>query len=40
MGWKGVLASDPGSPVAGWVYKNSGDGLYYIYNGTSWDALT
>ena len=40
MRWKGVLASAPGSPVAGWVYKNSGDSKYYIYNGTDWDALT
>jgi len=36
----GVLASAPTIPKAGMIYKNSGDGKYYIYNGSSWDALT
>jgi hypothetical protein len=40
MKWKGVLASAPGSPEGGMVYKNSGDSKYYIYNGSNWDALT
>ena len=36
----GVLSSSPTYCHAGDTYKNSGDGKYYIYNGTGWDAIT
>lgn len=38
--WRGVAATDPTSPVAGDIYKNSGDSLVYLYDGTAWVALT
>ena len=37
--FKGVLATAPSNPSAGWTYINSGDNGYYVYNGTSWILL-
>ena len=33
------LASAPSSPKAGQIYYNSGDKVFYFYNGTSWVAF-
>jgi hypothetical protein len=38
--WKGVHASDPTGPIGGDIYKNSGDGKVYLYDGSGWVALT
>jgi len=37
--WKGNLASAPSSPVENWVYKNTGDGQVYIYDGFAWELM-
>ena len=34
------LASDPGTPVTGQVYYNTGDNKVYVYNGSTWDDIT
>ena len=34
------LASDPGSPVTGQMYYNTGDDKVYVYNGSTWDDIT
>ena len=34
--WMGELSSAPNNPVKNWVYKNTGDGIVYIYNGAAW----
>ena len=33
------LPSDPGSPVSGQIYFNTGDGQMYFYDGTSWQSM-
>jgi len=37
--WKGALATAPASPVGGWAYYNSTEGISYIYDGTVWQIL-
>jgi hypothetical protein len=34
------LASAPASPVAGQIYFNTTDKLFYVYDGTAWDKFT
>lgn len=34
--WKGDLSSAPANPEKNWVYRNTIDGIVYIYNGSSW----
>lgn len=38
--WRGILPSDPATPVAGDWYANSTDGEAYRYDGTSWIQLS
>jgi hypothetical protein len=33
------LASDPGSPVQGQIYYNTGDDTIYVYTGSAWEAV-
>ncbi len=33
------LPSDPGSPVSGQIYFNTGDGQMYFYDGTIWQSM-
>ena len=37
--WKGGLTSAPLNPQTNWVYKNTTDGVIYIYNGASWEMM-
>lgn len=38
--WKGASASPPASPQLNWVYKDTDNGIIYIYNGTAWELMT
>jgi len=38
--WKGSLASQPGTPSAGWFYTNTNDTKTYLYSGTVWNEIT
>lgn len=34
--WKGESANPPSNPVKNWTYRDTDNGLVYIYNGSSW----
>jgi hypothetical protein len=34
--WKGDSLTPPANPQKNWVYRDTDDGLVYIYNGTAW----
>jgi hypothetical protein len=34
--WKGESANPPANPVLNWVYRDTDNGLVYIWNGTAW----
>jgi hypothetical protein len=36
ISYRGEFASPPSNPVLNWVYKNTGNGIVYIYNGSEW----
>ena len=38
--WKGELKDPPSSPQKNWVYKDSDNGVVYIYDGLAWEVLT
>jgi hypothetical protein len=37
--WKGELSTEPTNPEVNWVYKNTNNGIVYIYNGTQWEPM-
>lgn len=38
--WKGELSSPPSYPEKNWTYRDTDDGIIYIYNGSSWQIMT
>lgn len=38
--YKGELSSPPSNPVKNWTYKDSDNGVVYIYTGTAWEVMT
>ena len=38
--WKGELTSPPENPQENWVYKDTDNGIVYIYTGTAWEVMT
>lgn len=38
--WKGDSATDLNAPNRNWLYRNTGDDLYYVYDGTVWELAT
>lgn len=38
--YKGELSSPPSNPIKNWTYKNSTNGIVYIYTGASWEIMT
>lgn len=38
--WKGDSSTNPSSPNRNWLYRNTGDDLYYVYDGTGWELAT
>ena len=38
--WKGELTSPPANPQENWVYKDTDNGIVYIYTGTAWEVMT
>ena len=39
MVWKGASALPPSNPQLNWAYKDSSDGIVYIYNGSAWTVM-
>lgn len=37
--WKGDLTDAPSNPQKNWVYRDTDNGIVYIYNGTSWGMM-
>lgn len=37
--YRGEFASPPGSPQLNWAYKDTDNGIVYIYNGASWEVM-
>lgn len=37
--WKGDLSSAPANPQKNWAYRNTSNGIVYIYNGTAWELM-
>lgn len=37
--WKGDLASPPGNPKENWCYRDTDNGMVYIYTGTAWELM-
>ena len=40
IAWKGELTSPPENPQENWVYKDTDNGIVYIYTGTAWEVMT
>lgn len=38
--YKGELKDAPQNPIANWVYRDTDNGIVYIYDGTAWEVLT
>ena len=38
--YKGELSSPPSNPVKNWTYKDSDNGVVYIYTGLAWEVMT
>lgn len=38
--YKGELSSPPSNPVKNWTYKDSDNGIVYIYTGLAWEVMT
>lgn len=38
--YKGIMANPPSNPQKNWTYKDSDNGIVYIYTGTAWEILT
>lgn len=38
--WKGSLSSTPSSPSTNWLFQDSSTGIYYLYDGYSWQVAT
>lgn len=38
--YKGELSSPPSNPVKNWTYKDSDNGIVYIYTGSAWEVMT
>lgn len=38
--WKGEFASHPQPAQLNWCYRNTTDGIIYVYNGYSWEVMT
>lgn len=39
MVYKGASALPPSNPQLNWAYKDSDDGIIYIYNGSAWEVM-
>ena len=37
--WKGASSTPPVSPEKNWVYKDTDNGITYIYTGTAWEVM-
>lgn len=37
--WKGDLSSAPANPQKNWAYRNTSNGIVYIYNGAAWELM-
>jgi len=37
--WKGNLATPPENPAVNWVYRDSDNGVVYIWNGLAWEVM-
>jgi len=37
--WKGESADPPANPEVNWVYRDTDNGLVYIYNGSAWELM-
>ncbi len=37
--WKGNLASPPSNPIKNWYYKDTDNGIVYLYDGNGWEVL-
>lgn len=37
--WKGDLATPPADPVKNWVYRDTDNGIVYLYNGSAWELM-
>jgi len=35
--WKGELATHPNNPEYLWIYRNTTEGIVYVYDGTNWE---
>ena len=38
--WKGEQKTPPSRPETNWVYRDTDNGIVYIYNGSAWEAMT
>ena len=38
--WQGESTSAPSNPQVNWVYKDTDNGIVYIYTGTAWEVMT
>ena len=38
--WRGELKTPPTRPEKNWVYRDTDNGIVYIYNGSAWEAMT
>lgn len=38
--WKGELTNPPSNPQKNWVYRDTDNGVVYIYDGTAWEVMT
>lgn len=36
ISWRGELSSPPATPQLNWVYRDTDDGIIYIWNGSAW----
>jgi len=37
--WKGESTTAPSNPILNWVYRNTTDGITYIYDGSAWGVM-
>lgn len=37
--WKGDLATPPANPQTNWCYRDTDNGMVYIYNGSGWELM-
>jgi len=38
--YKGILKDPPANPIKNWTYKDSDNGIVYIYTGLAWEVMT